>query len=666
MEVQMNMVSAYEGNSNESFPLHPRRKSSGRISVFRLCRMVLLLCSGILAIQAVQAQTMDTLPTFRLFCQNSMVLDSIKTYTYQTSLYISQDTVITHDLWIGQDSVLFIKTGITVRFDSGSSLIVNGGILQIGKPTHSGYGGAWTLRAQNDTCMCGIGPNLDVYSGNGYVTWGGIHIKAHSTAYIYGANFFWARNPIKVEGDPSPSNNWCGDPPPLVGNDEFVWVECCTFRYGGGLSYPSAAIYLHGRQASHVFLNRLSIYAGEGYQWANGIIVEGDSTYGPVRGAYLTSINVQDAHDYGIQIRQPGIAATCTVSDITTWTEVVMAGIRIRSAETDGLKIYGAVRARFTECEGGLEITDTGKYSIAIDGSKQHYNYGITPLASLFFNTHTTRVWLLSTTTGRVERHIWAERGAQVIDSSFNSSLWFHLPHDSNDLYKRQIHADSNSHVVFSYDSTSSGVHPHRRWFLEGNDSLTIGNRLFADTTSSISVLGGWWAMADTTHLFHSTYLLTDKIGSAANIINSSRDSLYHYNDTTRIWSENLLWFCNEKDPPVNEHYKSRSSEVLEHAVPPHTLNIFPNPALQGSGSLGMPVTIGLTLMDAGAVEIAIYSIMGERVKTLVNSEWLSKGVHFFRWMGDSGTGTRAASGVYCAVVRTTQGVVSKSLLLSK
>jgi hypothetical protein len=226
-----------------------------------------------------------------------MVPDSIKTYQYTVRIAITQDTTITQDWWIGQDTVLVIKDNITIRFDSLAGLIINGGTLVVGRPTHTGYPGYYTNRSQHDDCDCGTGPWFTCSPG--HTDWEGIHIKAGSTVYLYGADFTHACLPIKIEGDPSPSLNWCNDPPPQTKPDEFVWIECCSFRLPVDRNhirspYPHAAIYLHGKQASHTILTRISIYGDDGSRLSRGIIIEGDSVFGPVRGPYVTSVYIQD------------------------------------------------------------------------------------------------------------------------------------------------------------------------------------------------------------------------------------------------------------------------------------------------------------------------------------------------------------------------------------
>ena len=73
------------------------------------------------------AQTTDTLPSFRRFCQNSYLPDSIKTYQYTTSILVTQDTTFTSSFTVSAGTALIIKNGVKVSFCEGDSILVEGG-----------------------------------------------------------------------------------------------------------------------------------------------------------------------------------------------------------------------------------------------------------------------------------------------------------------------------------------------------------------------------------------------------------------------------------------------------------------------------------------------------------------------------------------------------------
>ncbi len=68
-------------------------------------------------------------------------------------------------------------------------------------------------------------------------------------------------------------------------------------------------------------------------------------------------------------------------------------------------------------------------------------------------------------------------------------------------------------------------------------------------------------------------------------------------------------------------------------------LNIYPNP-------FNPDTTISFGLPDDSRVEITIYNIKGQKVKTLINEE-MQKGKHSINWYGDDESGNTVSSGVY-------------------
>ena len=67
----------------------------------------------------------------------------------------------------------------------------------------------------------------------------------------------------------------------------------------------------------------------------------------------------------------------------------------------------------------------------------------------------------------------------------------------------------------------------------------------------------------------------------------------------------------------------------------------------------------------AGAVELAIYNVRGQRVRTLVQGVQAA-GRYQIVWDGRNDTGAALASGVYLSRLASTQGVRVRRLLLIK
>jgi hypothetical protein len=416
--------------------------------------------------------------------------------------------------------------------------------------------------------------------------------------------------------------------------------------------------------ASHVILNRISIYCTDAYgnrNWVRGIMVHGDAEYGPVRGPYIVSAFIDEPHDYGFQISQDDSAATCDINDVTTFTEAVAAGIRVNVPWHSGIKVYGAARLRFTECEGGLDVigdndsTGNGisEYSITVDGSAKHYAKGVYPIAQLYFNDHLTRLHLRRPS----ERNIWAERGAAVIDSGYCSNVFFEILHSVTYpamQYMYQVYADSNSTVKLSIGSPAFLVESKKRWMIQ--DSV---NRFYADATSAISIVRAWWS-SDTTSA--STYGSTSKLGTAAStyIVDTTAFSGPDYGQ----FADNKLWFCDEGGN--QSYYKTFTRPAVIASSSPHILEVYPNPVSNSNITADGIITLGLTLIKGGYVSVAIYDEMGKLVKTVAAANWMEKGVHFFHWRGNGASNESVAVGRYYAVVHTAEGINVEPLVLTK
>jgi hypothetical protein len=75
--------------------------------------------------------------------------------------------------------------------------------------------------------------------------------------------------------------------------------------------------------------------------------------------------------------------------------------------------------------------------------------------------------------------------------------------------------------------------------------------------------------------------------------------------------------------------------------------------------------TIGFALPMAGDVKLDVFNLLGQKVKTLVNTEMLA-GEHKVVWDGTTDAGTRVASGVYFYRLSTDQFTDTKKMLMLK
>lgn len=89
-----------------------------------------------------------------------------------------------------------------------------------------------------------------------------------------------------------------------------------------------------------------------------------------------------------------------------------------------------------------------------------------------------------------------------------------------------------------------------------------------------------------------------------------------------------------------------------------NTMEIFPNPVTERA-------TVSFNLVEIGQVQIDIYNLAGQKVKTLLN-DYVNTGMHSVYWNGDTQSGGPAANGMYLARMTTESGAsVTKRLLLA-
>jgi flagellar hook assembly protein FlgD len=72
---------------------------------------------------------------------------------------------------------------------------------------------------------------------------------------------------------------------------------------------------------------------------------------------------------------------------------------------------------------------------------------------------------------------------------------------------------------------------------------------------------------------------------------------------------------------------------------------------------------ISFTLLKADIVQLTIYNMLGEKIRTVVNGEQ-NAGKHTFIWNGKNNTGTSVVSGTYIYHLNVGQISESKQMVL--
>ena len=91
---------------------------------------------------------------------------------------------------------------------------------------------------------------------------------------------------------------------------------------------------------------------------------------------------------------------------------------------------------------------------------------------------------------------------------------------------------------------------------------------------------------------------------------------------------------------------------------PVATLQAYPNP-------FNPTTNIAFSIPETSEVELNVYNIRGQKVKTLANEE-MTAGSHTIVWNGNSDNGKSVASGVYFTILKADKSTITKKLILLK
>jgi len=166
--------------------------------------------------------------------------------------------------------------------------------------------------------------------------------------------------------------------------------------------------------------------------------------------------------------------------------------------------------------------------------------------------------------------------------------------------------------------------------------------------------------------------LLETVIADPANeieLIDALTDEAYCYVKLIEEGSRALPEICTIKPQNFNEFQQIVSElenglyetedPIEEDIVPVNvTLSNYPNP-------FNPTTTINFSLPEDGDVELSIYNVKGQKVRTLTN-EFLEKGLHSIEWNGNDSNNKATASGIYFYKISVGKETSMKKMLLLK
>jgi len=126
-----------------------------------------------------------------------------------------------------------------------------------------------------------------------------------------------------------------------------------------------------------------------------------------------------------------------------------------------------------------------------------------------------------------------------------------------------------------------------------------------------------------------------------------SKDS-YESEGSDCAWIDNILL-------PGNSAITAITTNTIKYS---QVTGVSPNP-------FNPNTTVKYEVNKKGAVELAIYNIKGEKVRTLVNGE-KNNGKYEVTWNGKDESGMNCATGIYFSVLKTESGKSAQKMLLMK
>ena len=120
------------------------------------------------------------------------------------------------------------------------------------------------------------------------------------------------------------------------------------------------------------------------------------------------------------------------------------------------------------------------------------------------------------------------------------------------------------------------------------------------------------------------------------------------------LWFDNIQ-ICNMDTASV--YNSSTYTDLAEMRLNHSTLIVYPNPVLTAT-------TISYTVVTDENVDISIYNLSGQKIKTLLNSKQVA-GNYSISWNADTEEGRKVSHGVYfCRMKFLGQDAVSKIIVI--
>ncbi|MBI9031289.1 T9SS type A sorting domain-containing protein [bacterium] len=218
---------------------------------------------------------------------------------------------------------------------------------------------------------------------------------------------------------------------------------------------------------------------------------------------------------------------------------------------------------------------------------------------------------------------------------------------------------DTGNLVKVSDSSYITFLARYEGWFLTNN--IKSGNEYEFNEIQLLYIPDGIFTSKD-------YIVINNDYDTTLRVYNDQLDLLYSENIGDNFSSSSRTFNCFDRFG----YFSSDGSEFIYSelmisvanndedidSLPKVTSKIYPNP-------FNPETTISFNIPQPGKVNLSIYNIKGQLVKTLLDEE-TSAGTHSLVWNGKNERGKSVASGIYFSKIKTEADIQTKKMLLIK
>ena len=256
---------------------------------------------------------------------------------------------------------------------------------------------------------------------------------------------------------------------------------------------------------------------------------------------------------------------------------------------------------------------------------------------------------------------VYAAQGEKI--SRFNGTTWTTFTMDNSIL---GIRGGPGKTVYYAYWVSSGGNDPAIYTYVYSlADSIKhyCSSANLDGTSFAIGQAGDVWIGAQYNFSGNFTRMGNGgvlRIDGADQTSYTEADGLaYRSVNTIAIAPDGAVWCGTDKG--LSRYGKTMITRIESESIRPKIIAVvgnFPNP-------FNPSTTISFTLPVAGRIDLSVYSITGQKVRTLLIGP-MTAGTHSVVWDGRDDSGNTMSSGVYLTHLRAEKAVSSHKILLMK